>query len=87
MLRELVGGHADDVMVLLERFDANHPRGVPHYYLSLLGTHPEADSCLHVARSPMTGPRVAAAAGQRPGSAYEAPATAASSQPTVYPWR
>jgi GNAT superfamily N-acetyltransferase len=41
MLRELVGGHADDVMVLLERFDANHPRGVPHYYLSLLGTHPD----------------------------------------------
>jgi len=41
MLRELLGAHADDVLVLLERFDANHPRGVPHYYLSLLGTHPD----------------------------------------------
>jgi GNAT superfamily N-acetyltransferase len=41
MLRELVGSHADDVLTLLERFDSNHPRDVPHYYLSLLGTHPD----------------------------------------------
>jgi GNAT superfamily N-acetyltransferase len=25
---------------LVERFDAAHPRGTPHYYLSLLATHP-----------------------------------------------
>jgi GNAT superfamily N-acetyltransferase len=41
MLREIIGAHADDVLVLLDRFDANHPRGVPHYYLSLLGTNPD----------------------------------------------
>ena len=26
---------------LLRRFDRSHPRDEPHYYLSLLGTHPE----------------------------------------------
>jgi GNAT superfamily N-acetyltransferase len=41
MLRELIGAHADDVLVLLDRFEANHPRDTPHYYLSLLGTHPD----------------------------------------------
>lgn len=41
MLREFVGAHADDVLVLLDRFDANHPRGVAHYYLSLLGINPD----------------------------------------------
>lgn len=41
MLREFVGAHADEVLVLLDRFDANHPRGVAHYYLSLLGTNPD----------------------------------------------
>ena len=41
LLRELVDVHADDVLTLLDRFDANHPRHTPHYYLSLLGTHPE----------------------------------------------
>jgi GNAT superfamily N-acetyltransferase len=40
LLRRLLGSHADDVLVLLDRFDSNHPRGEPHYYLSLLGTHP-----------------------------------------------
>jgi GNAT superfamily N-acetyltransferase len=40
-LRETIGPHADDVLTLLERFDANHPRDAPHYYLSLLGTHPD----------------------------------------------
>jgi GNAT superfamily N-acetyltransferase len=29
------------VLTLLNRFDANHPRHTPHYYLSLLGTHPD----------------------------------------------
>lgn len=41
LLRELIGSHADDVLTLLDGFDANHPRHTPHYYLSLLGTHPD----------------------------------------------
>jgi GNAT superfamily N-acetyltransferase len=41
MLRELLGAHADAVLVLLERFDACHPNHAPHHYLSLLGTHPD----------------------------------------------
>jgi GNAT superfamily N-acetyltransferase len=41
LLRELVGPHADAVLELLERFEDNHPRSEPHYYLSLLGTHPD----------------------------------------------
>jgi ribosomal protein S18 acetylase RimI-like enzyme len=40
VLASLVGPHADDVMELLARFDGAHPREEPHYYLSLLGTHP-----------------------------------------------
>ncbi len=40
LLRELIGSRADDVLTLLESFDFNHPRDTPHYYLSLLGTHP-----------------------------------------------
>jgi len=31
---------ADDFRELLARFEAAHPRTEPHYYLSLLGTHP-----------------------------------------------
>jgi GNAT superfamily N-acetyltransferase len=41
LVRELVGSHADEVLALFERFDANHPRHEPHFYLSLLGTHPD----------------------------------------------
>jgi GNAT superfamily N-acetyltransferase len=41
LLHELLGSHADDVLTLIDRFDSNHPRGKPHYYLSLLGTHPD----------------------------------------------
>ena len=41
MLRELVGSHADNVLTLLDRFESNHPRQPPHYFLSLLGTHPD----------------------------------------------
>jgi GNAT superfamily N-acetyltransferase len=41
LLRELLGPHADDVLTLLERFDANHPQHPPHHYLGLLGTHPD----------------------------------------------
>jgi ribosomal protein S18 acetylase RimI-like enzyme len=40
LLRELVGEHADDVLELLDRFDAAMPRGEPYYYLTLLATHP-----------------------------------------------
>ena len=41
LLRELLGAHADAVLALLDSFEVNHPRDVPHYYLSLLGTHPD----------------------------------------------
>ena len=40
LLRDLVGPRAGAVLELLEGFDAAHPRQEPHYYLSLLGTHP-----------------------------------------------
>jgi GNAT superfamily N-acetyltransferase len=38
LLHELVGSRTPEVLALLERFDAVHPREEPHYYLSLLGT-------------------------------------------------
>jgi GNAT superfamily N-acetyltransferase len=41
LLRELLGAHAENVLTLRDRFDSNHPTGEPHYYLSLLGTHPD----------------------------------------------
>jgi GNAT superfamily N-acetyltransferase len=41
LLREVLGSHADHVLALLDRFEANHPRHAPHYRLSLLGTHPD----------------------------------------------
>ena len=41
LLETLVGDRKADVMELFARFDAAHPDGPPHYYLSLLGTHPE----------------------------------------------
>lgn len=42
VLRRHVGDeHADRVMIGVERFDESHPEGPPHYYLSLLGTHPD----------------------------------------------
>lgn len=40
-LTKLAGPHAPEVAELLERFDSSHPTGEPHYYLSLLGTHPD----------------------------------------------
>jgi GNAT superfamily N-acetyltransferase len=40
LLEDLIGSRASEVMQLLERFEACHPRGKPHYYLSILGTHP-----------------------------------------------
>jgi GNAT superfamily N-acetyltransferase len=41
LLEELVGPRTPEVMELVERFDASHPADPPHYYLSLLGTHPD----------------------------------------------
>ncbi|HTA36451.1 MAG TPA: GNAT family N-acetyltransferase [Solirubrobacteraceae bacterium] len=40
LLRELAGSRAPQVAQLLDRFDAAHPKDVPHYYLSLLATQP-----------------------------------------------
>jgi GNAT superfamily N-acetyltransferase len=40
LLRDLIGARTAEVMDLLDRFERAHPEGEPHYYLSLLGTHP-----------------------------------------------
>jgi GNAT superfamily N-acetyltransferase len=40
MLVELLGSGAGRVLATLDAFDAAHPHGEPHYYLSLLGTDP-----------------------------------------------
>ena len=41
ILESLVGDRAVEVLELLHRFEAAHPRDEPHYYLSLLGTRDE----------------------------------------------
>lgn len=41
MLERQVGPHAAEVLALFERLEHAHPTGPPHYYLSLLGTHPD----------------------------------------------
>lgn len=41
LLARRLGPDEDDFHELLRRFDAAHPRTEPHYYLSLLGTHPD----------------------------------------------
>jgi GNAT superfamily N-acetyltransferase len=41
MLEGLVGSRASEILTLFERLDDTHPDGPPHYYLSLLGTHPD----------------------------------------------
>jgi GNAT superfamily N-acetyltransferase len=41
LVGELVGHRAAEVMELDERFEALHPHERPHYYLPLLGTHPD----------------------------------------------
>ena len=41
LLEDLLGADPSPVMELLRRFEASHPRDRPHYYLSLLGTHPD----------------------------------------------
>ncbi len=40
LARQYLGSATDDYLELLTGFGAAHPRDVPHYYLSLLGTHP-----------------------------------------------
>jgi len=39
MLEDLVGGRAELLMEVFDRFEAAHPRREDHFYLSLLGTH------------------------------------------------
>lgn len=41
MLRSRIGDRAATVLELIARFERAHPPEPPHYYLSLLGTHPE----------------------------------------------
>jgi GNAT superfamily N-acetyltransferase len=41
LLNRLVGRRASEILELVESFGASHPREPPHYYLGLLGTHPE----------------------------------------------
>jgi GNAT superfamily N-acetyltransferase len=40
LMSELVGPRAPELLGLFERFDGAHPHEPPHYYLTLLGTHP-----------------------------------------------
>lgn len=42
VLRELIGARAPEVLRLLDRFEESHPADPEHYYLSLLGTHPDS---------------------------------------------
>jgi GNAT superfamily N-acetyltransferase len=41
LLTELLGFHGNTVFEGFGRFDAAHPHDEPHYYLSLLATHPK----------------------------------------------
>jgi GNAT superfamily N-acetyltransferase len=41
MLEGRIGSRAAEVLTLFERMEHAHPDGPPHYYLSLLGTHPD----------------------------------------------
>jgi GNAT superfamily N-acetyltransferase len=41
LARDRLGPGADTYFELLTRFEAAHPRTEPHYYLSLLATHPD----------------------------------------------
>jgi GNAT superfamily N-acetyltransferase len=41
LLEQLVGRRAPEIMELVGRFEASHPADPPHFYLALLGTHPE----------------------------------------------
>jgi GNAT superfamily N-acetyltransferase len=41
LLEQLAGPRAGEILELLRRFDASHPEAPSHYYLSLLGVHPD----------------------------------------------
>lgn len=41
LLAKLAGPRAGEILELMERFDATHPVEPRHYYLSLLGVHPD----------------------------------------------
>ena len=41
LVEEFLGPVGEDYFELLARFERAHPRGESHYYLSLLGTHPD----------------------------------------------
>ena len=41
MLAEVVPGREDDLHEAYRRFEDSHPHGEPHWYLSLLATHPD----------------------------------------------
>jgi GNAT superfamily N-acetyltransferase len=41
MLEGQIGSRAAEVLALFECMERAHPAGPPHYYLSLLGTHPD----------------------------------------------
>jgi GNAT superfamily N-acetyltransferase len=41
LLEDRIGSRAGEVLTLFERMESAHPVGPPHYYLSLLGTHPD----------------------------------------------
>jgi GNAT superfamily N-acetyltransferase len=41
LAHEHLGTGAEDFFELLNRFESAHPHDEPHYYLSLLGTHPD----------------------------------------------
>ncbi len=41
LMDELAGSRGPELVDLLERFDASHPKHPPHFYLTLLGTRPE----------------------------------------------
>jgi GNAT superfamily N-acetyltransferase len=42
LVREVCGpGSGSRVLALMEAFERNHPHEPPHFYLSLLGTHPD----------------------------------------------
>lgn len=41
MVEAQIGLRAAEVLELFERMERAHPHGQPHYYLSLLGTHPD----------------------------------------------
>jgi GNAT superfamily N-acetyltransferase len=40
LMERLAGPRAPELLEFLERFEHSHPKDPPHFYLSLLGTHP-----------------------------------------------